>query len=549
MLLLVLAACRSHPATQVLALFYASADLRASAASIRIVVSAPDGSVVLDETNPLGSGAAAALARVPLVPALGDASRTFEIEGELLDASGAVLSRVRAVSGYHDDELRELHLWFGDGCAIDCGPGRTCDRGVCVGACFDPSPQGEAERSTPLCGECEECAGGVCAALADGTACGCSETDACSAGACTTSAPVAWAAGGHIHTCAGLRSYDLFCWGSNRVGQLGSPGTSTAVPRSVELGELGSGAAGTDHTCWLQWDGQRNCWGYDGNGQLGRGMPEEAVFDTPVAPPAGDPAFSLVDAGWYFSCGLGVDGAIFCWGDNDNGACGRDPAVDALVPSPSQVGTRTDWVHVTAGGHHACAIDRDGRLFCWGYNSGGQLGVGDHTDRFSPEQAGCPDVACFDDWVAASAGDNHTCAIREGGELWCWGTNVNGQLGVVADESTRGARLDGRWLSVAGGESHTCAIAEDHSLWCWGRNDRGQVGTGDFERRSVPARVDTPGGDGWLALALGREHTCAIRADETLWCFGLDGDGQLGRGAPATGNATAAPGRVCFPQP
>ncbi len=549
--------CGAHPATQVIALFHAGSELRAAAASIHVVVTGPDGGVVLDATSPIGDGAASALARVPLVPEGGDASRTFAIEGTLLDAGGVPLSRVVAVSRYHRDELRELHLWFDDECrgALDCGVGRTCDRGVCVGACFDPSPVGDADRSTPGCGECAECAGNVCAPIADGTPCGCTDTDACNAGSCTTSTPVGLAASGHLHSCAGLRSDELYCWGSNRVGQLGSAGDGAVTPRLVDVGALSAGTAATDHTCWLEWTGTCHCWGWNGSAQLGLGTSEDRIYDAPVEVGTSDPGFVAIDSGWYFSCALTADGRIFCWGNNERGACAQDPAID-LVPTPTAIDDASDWIQVTAGGFHACGIKRDGRLFCWGDNVDGSLGVGDSADRSSPTQTGCRAGGCFDDWIQVSAGDFHTCAIRSGGELWCWGGALNGQLGVgatIAHNSPTPLVVDappGRYRAVAGGESHTCAIAEDQSLWCWGRNDHGQLGTGDLERRSVPVRVRTPGGDGWLALALGRDHTCAVRADETLWCWGWNEDGQLGRGfmTPASEGGEPSPAHVCFPR-
>jgi len=231
--------------------------------------------------------------------------------------------------------------------------------------------------------------------------------------------------------------------------------------------------------------------------------------------------------------------------------------MNEFVLAPTPVSADSDFASVSAGGFHACGIKRDGRLFCWGMNGSGELGVGDNEDRTTPVQSGCVDGECFDDWVAVAAGDFHTCAIRDSGELYCWGGGLNGQLGIGATmerDSSRPLRVDappGRYRAVAGGSSHTCAIAEDETLWCWGRNDQGQLGTGDLERRSVPTRIRTPGGDGWIGLALGREHTCAVRADETLWCWGWNEDGQVGLGyATLAGELPPrSPSRVCFPGP
>jgi alpha-tubulin suppressor-like RCC1 family protein len=204
---------------------------------------------------------------------------------------------------------------------------------------------------------------------------------------------------------------------------------------------------------------------------------------------------------------------------------------------------------VTAGGFHACGRKRDGTLWCWGLNGSGELGVGDAVNRFEPVQTGCDAGRCFEDWVAVAAGDFHTCAIREGGELWCWGGGLNGQLGVgplMDRDSSRPLPVsDGAWRAVSGGQSHTCGIRDDATLWCWGRNDFGQLGVGDLERRDVPTRVLAPGGDQWVRVGAGRDHTCAVRSDETLWCWGWNEDGQLGIGA--AGEDGPSPRRVCFP--
>jgi alpha-tubulin suppressor-like RCC1 family protein len=134
--------------------------------------------------------------------------------------------------------------------------------------------------------------------------------------------------------------------------------------------------------------------------------------------------------------------------------------------------------------------------------------------------------------------------------MWCWGGGLNGQLGVGPLNQDNALSpvvvKEGGWRAVAGGQSHTCAIREDRGLYCFGRNDHGQLGVGDVSRRDVPARV----GDGaYIRMGLGRNHSCAIREDRTLWCWGRNHVGQLGLGFVSPPDATpiASPRRVCFP--
>jgi len=532
--------------------FHAEAGLRAEGQTVHVRVTTGDGSVVYDQDNPVAGGGAGTLASVPLIPAGGDASRTFEVFAELSGAGG-VLSEVRVVGGYVSKELREIHAWFDDDCrGVSCGDGRTCERGVCLGACYESAEPETTERSTPSCGECEDCLGGSCAPRPDGSECGCATTDQCAGGACITSEPIAAVSGGHLHSCAAVRGGSLYCWGSNRVGQLGTGGSATSLPEEVMLGAIADGSAATDHTCWLQFTGTRYCWGWRGNGQMGDGTMDGGRVDTPQEEPAGEPEWAKIATGWFTNCALSATGEIWCWGTNMGGGCGVDPALENPVVFPTLVSDTLRFTDVAFGGFHGCGIADDRTLWCWGLNGSGELGIGDSEDRFEPTQSGCTEDECFDDWVSVGAGSFHTCAIREGGRLYCWGGALNGQLGIgVLPERgiTRPAEVEGRWRAVAAGESHTCAIAEDESLWCWGKNQNGQLGLGDLDRREAPTRVTVPGGDGFLRLGLGREHTCVIRRDETLWCWGWNEDGQIGQGfeTPAGDLPVSSPRRVCFP--
>src|SRR5262245_58064714 len=96
-----------------------------------------------------------------------------------------------------------------------------------------------------------------------------------------------------------------------------------------------------------------------------------------------------------------------------------------------------------------------------------------------------------------------------------------------ADDSAGSGERSGRmWRSVAGGGSHTCGVRKNSSLWCWGENDAGQLGLGHRGRRLVPTRVSI--GTDWLQVSTGYAHTCGIRTDGSLWCWGWNNYGQLG---------------------
>lgn len=546
---LTLGGCAADTATQVLVVLRAETGFEAARA-LTVRVERADGTVAFESTEPLTDPLPEPLARVPLVPLDGDATRTFRVRAALLDGSGQRLAELEASGGYTADTLRELSLWFEAACAgvLDCGPGRTCSGGTCLGACFVPTEVGAEPRAAPTCGECQECSDRVCTARADESPCGCAG-DRCRGGACAVARPTTAVVGGQLHTCAGSGG-TLYCWGGNRVGQLGTGAGSTTTPTRVDLSGWAETTAAQDHTCAVLIGGARTCWGWNGNAQLGNGAVERRAIGRPTPAPAGDLSWSTLASGWFHTCGLTRDRRLACWGSNSRSASAEPAAAEAVV-LPTPVDDSTTWAGVTAGGFHSCGVKSDGSLWCWGMNESGELGLGDAADRDTPTQVGCTDGRCTTGWTTVGAGSFHTCAIRGAGELWCWGGGQNGQLGVgtnATEDIALPRRVElGEWRSVVAGTSHSCGLQSDGSLWCWGRNDRGQLGLGDTQTRLEPATVRAPGLTAWLRVAAGREHTCAIASDRSLWCWGENAAGQLGQGhadAPVT-----RPARVCIPGP
>lgn len=184
------------------------------------------------------------------------------------------------------------------------------------------------------------------------------------------------------------------------------------------------------------------------------------------------------------------------------------------------------WLKLEAGRRHACAQASDGRLWCWGDNGSGQLGTVSNPPGPAPVAKLGTDVKLF------TAGSEHTCAVRGDGSVWCWGSNTaDGRLGdgttALRRAPVRVAVLAGGVKSIAAGEMHTCALLQDGSVWCWGNNSMGQIGDGTRKDRYAPVRVEALG-TGVRELAVGALHACALRKDDTLWCWGDNASGQLG---------------------
>jgi alpha-tubulin suppressor-like RCC1 family protein len=148
---------------------------------------------------------------------------------------------------------------------------------------------------------------------------------------------------------------------------------------------------------------------------------------------------------------------------------------------------------VATGADHTCAVKKDGTLWCWGNNSMTQLGEGP-TD-FSPVPL---QVTALGATVAqVAAGNAHTCAVTQAGELYCWGANSAGQLGngetgSVVWPPAKVAALGNDVTAVFAAPSFTCARTKDATLWCWGQNSFGQLGDGTTADRATPGKVLIP---------------------------------------------------------
>ena len=353
---------------------------------------------------------------------------------------------------------------------------------------------------------------------------------------------------GAFQVCGIRNDHSLWCWGANDLGQSGSTanlGTRDANPLPSRLGgdsDWVSLTAGDFHTCGVRGTHTAWCWGENDAGQLGT----RTNLATPTPNPAPIQVGSAVDwvalaAGHWHTCGVKLDGTLWCWGDNQYGQLGSD--ADALQdPGPTQVGTDTDWTSVTAGGLHTCALKADHTLWCWGDNPYGQLGV----DTGTGTQAAQPTPVQVDgSWASVAAGDRFTCGTRSEGTLWCWGRNDHGQLAEPTNLGTdtpnpHPAQVGGDtdWAGLAPGVEHACAVKSDGTAWCWGDPYRGELGTATTGTDPVTAPAKVRPGTTWTGLSAGWASTCGLQAYGTAWCWGDNSIGELGSG---TNSGTAVP--------
>jgi alpha-tubulin suppressor-like RCC1 family protein len=295
---------------------------------------------------------------------------------------------------------------------------------------------------------------------------------------------------GLAHTCALSASGLVKCWGENSSGELGV-GTSSPALEPVTVASLPAGvtqiSVGAAHTCALLATGEVRCWGVNDQYQVSGGAPAKAP--TPVAIDGLVSGIRNLAAGAGHTCAVTANGEVHCWGGNAHGELGLGTASVAPVATPSKVlGLPGPMMMVAAGRFHTCAVSPQGAVWCWGQNEFGALGDDTSLDRSSPVQpVGLPGPV-----VALSAGAGGTCAVLESGDAYCWGSNLNGQLG----DGTRIHRarpvkvlLEGEGRMVAYGEEFSCGTTRSLRALCWGKNDVGQLGDGTDSPREVPAPV------------------------------------------------------------
>jgi len=327
------------------------------------------------------------------------------------------------------------------------------------------------------------------------------------------------------------------------VGTTAPPGAAEEpAPTEVSTTDWRSVTTGDNHSCGIRTSGRLYCWGLDDTGQLGDGLPL-AQQSLPVEVAGGATNWASVDAGGSQTCARKTNGRLFCWGSDLHGQLGDGPPPGDQAAPVQVVGGATDWASVSAGRYHTCARKTDGRLFCWGADHSGQVGDGGPLGLvfalFVPVEV----FGGATNWASVSAGQDHTCARRTTGRLFCWGADGSGQLGngtpnndeAVPVEVAGGLRT---WSQVGAGGAHTCARRTSGRLFCWGDDASGQLGNGAAVTADLAAPHQVAGGfTDWRAVSAGGLHTCARRTMGRLACWGSDASGQLGDGLPLADQA------------
>jgi alpha-tubulin suppressor-like RCC1 family protein len=319
-------------------------------------------------------------------------------------------------------------------------------------------------------------------------------------------------------------------------------------------------ASGYAHTCALTDGGGVECWGYNGSGQLGDGTSTGPQLcdsehptpcsSTPVVVSGLSSGVSAIGSGWDHTCAVLDSGALECWGYNGDGQLGNGTTTDSSIPVTVQLPEGMKATAVAAGNQHTCALTSTGGVECWGYNGWGLLGQGTETGPQSCEEDPCsttPVAVPLPEGVTATAitsGGYHVCVATSAGGVLCWGRGEEGELGDGTDKASwTPVPVDlpeGVTVTAIASESfHTCALTSTGSVLCWGFNGNAQLGDGTFEGpetcvaelpcSTVPVAVSGLKGPA-VSIATGGEYACAVEESGGVQCWGYDDTGGLGVG-------------------
>lgn len=312
-----------------------------------------------------------------------------------------------------------------------------------------------------------------------------------------------------------------------------SEGKSGSASRVVVI-KYRSLVAGTQHSCDIASGGFVWCWGQNGNeGRIGMTqLGAEVTSSVPVLVPNtgynGIRARKLASFGRH-TCALDVNGKAWCWGGNGWGALGSSGSSQSATPVAVAGGLT--FKDIAVGSEHSCALTNAGAMYCWGHNDWRQFALN------APAMSEAPvAVAPQLQFASLTAGATYTCGVTTTNQAYCWGYDGWGNLGdgtsisygntfSVTPTLVAGGRA---WMHLGAGQIHSCGLTTAGQGFCWGNNG-GKLGNGGTAESSNPSPLS--GAPTLTAIAVGANHNCAISTTAEVWCWGMNANGQVGQAA------------------
>lgn len=335
----------------------------------------------------------------------------------------------------------------------------------------------------------------------------------------------------------------VWAWGFNNWGQLGSGNTSSPQPLPLNIGQsqITGFTSGFNHSIALQGNGTLLSWGNNNLGKLGN----NSTIDSPSPVPVQNlTSIVAVAAGEHHSLALKSDGSVWAWGSNGFGQLGDGTAEFNPHPVPVQVPGLTDVIAISSHLNHNLVLKSDGSVWAWGNNDFGQIGNNTSGGNVPiPTQ-----VLNLSNVIAIVAGYRHNAALKSDGTVWIWGRNVEGQIGNNTTTTTgcqcqplpQQTTISGV-SQITAGIINTAAVKPNGDVFVWGGNNFGQIGTGVTGGNALlPVQTTISNA---LELEIRGYHLVARLNDGSVKAWGYNFDGEIGDGT------TTGTGCLCQPSP
>ncbi|WP_373997604.1 hypothetical protein [Bdellovibrio bacteriovorus] len=330
---------------------------------------------------------------------------------------------------------------------------------------------------------------------------------------------------GSHHNCAITEDGDLQCWGLTYGTTFGAAigEIARSRPLSIDSGtkykdiSFGGNSDQFSGGCGVTIQGYLKCWGAGG---LGPVSSTQTIRVVDTSRKYHSVSVTPMDSA-KTACALTNENKLYCWGANASGQVGD--GTNTTRPSPTLIAGGMDFIKVTMGSQFGCALTPTGEVYCWGANTSGQLGIGTNVASNTPVRVSLPGVT----FKNIQAGGNHVCAISDLDRVYCWGSNSGGILGIGTSTGTKTSpeliNDSATYVFLVARGIKTCGITTNQVVKCWGGNiatspkDMQLTGTYNF-------------------LSVGDAHICGMVPDPLdlevgrVKCWGDNSYGQSGRG-------------------
>jgi len=374
-------------------------------------------------------------------------------------------------------------------------------------------------------------------------------------------------AAGYYHLAVWSSSGELFMWGNNASGQLGDGTleerlTPVNITDNLEfdagekISEIG---LGEDHSLMLTSMGRVFAWGSNYIGQLG-----DETLGAVSIPTKIDANFNFnigesitdITVGKLYNIAMSSEGRVFTWGDNEYGQLGD--GTDVGKPTPTDITSNFAFnegehlMQVDTGDGFFVASSNENRVFLWGYNDDGELGIGNNDHQYLPiDNTLAFELSLEEDVLNVSAGEYHGALLTSFGRCLVWGYNSDGELGDETTETREtpveiqekfnlinileySLMFDETIIDVSVGREHFAAVTSYGKLYIWGGNGYGQLGDGTTISDNIP--IDLTGelnlelNEKVIDVELGNYFSMAITSNGRIFTWGQNSYGQLGNG-------------------